>query len=353
VSVGALGMRRRAALLAIPAVLLLAAFQLGIRGIRDPFCSEDGCTSIYETESTYNYIQVARNQFGPGGSEQIGLILNEGQAIHSVFNTRYAESQNPNDLLTGGPWDFFNVGSYLYPDRTPDEVEGLLMIGSAAGTVPKQFLAFYGEDARIDAVEIDGKIVQLGRQYFALEDLEAPNYRTFTEDGRTFLRDAEGTYDVIGMDAYHQPYIPFHLTTREFFADVNSHLSESGVAVVNAGKPGSDYRLVHALASTMRSVFPQVYILDVPSFGNSIIFGVKQPVGDGVANFEANLARMDDPTLARIMEWGLDSNPRKLPLREWTQQDAAAQRPFTDDWAPVESVIDQIIVDVAGQSISP
>jgi predicted membrane-bound spermidine synthase len=350
VIIGALGMRRRAAFLAIPAVLLLAAFQLGIRGIREPFCM--GCVSLFETESAYNYIQVASNDFGPDQTEQIGLILNEGQAIHSIYNTRYGETNDPDDLLTAGPWDFFSVAPYLYPDRSKDEVDGLLMIGSAAGTVPKQFLAFYGEDARIDAVEIDPRIIQLGRQYFALEDQRVPNYRTFAEDGRTYLRNAEGIYDVIGMDAYHQPYIPFHLTTREFFMDVESHLSEQGVAVVNAGKPGSDYRLVHALASTMRSVFPQVYILDVPTFGNSIIIGVKQPVGDGVANFEANLERVDHPTLTRVMQWALDGNENKLPLREWTEQDAAAHRPFTDDWAPVESVIDQLILDVAGRGIS-
>jgi predicted membrane-bound spermidine synthase len=347
---GALGMRRRVALLAVPAVLLLALLQLGIRGIREPFC--EGCTSLYEQESSYNYIQVARNDYGPGGSEQIGLILNEGQAIHSIYNTQYAETKDPADLLTSGPWDFFNVAPYLYPDRGKDEVDGLMMIGSAAGTVPKQFLAIYGPDARIDAVEIDPAIVRVGRTYFAMEDETSPNYRTHTQDGRVYLRSADATYDVIGMDAYHQPYIPFHLTTREFFAEVAEHLTDRGVAVVNAGKPGSDYRLVHVLASTMRAVFPQVFILDVPTFGNSIVIGVKQPVGDGVANFRANMERMDDPVLAHIMGQALAGNPEtgKLPLREWTAADAT-QRPFTDDWAPVEWVIDQLIVRAAEQGL--
>ncbi len=347
---GALGMRRRVALLAVPAVLLLALLQLGVRGIREPFC--EGCTSLYEQESSYNYIQVARNDYGPGGSEQIGLILNEGQAIHSIYNTRYAETEDPADLLTSGPWDFFNIGPYLYPDRGKDEVDGLMMIGSAAGTVPKQFLAIYGPDARIDAVEIDPAIVRVGRTYFAMEDEAAPNYRTHTQDGRVYLRSADATYDVIGMDAYHQPYIPFHLTTREFFAQVAEHLTDGGVAVVNAGKPGSDYRLVHVLASTMRAVFPQVFILDVPTFGNSIVIGVKQPVGDGVANFRANMERMDDPVLAHIMGQALAGNTEtgKLPLREWTAADAT-QRPFTDDWAPVEWVIDQLIVRAAERSL--
>ncbi len=351
VTVGALGMRRRMALVAIPAVVLLVVLQLGIRGIREPFCRDSGCESLYEQESTYNYIQVA--SLGPdrSGADRIGLILNEGQAIHSIYNTRYDQTNDPADLLTNGPWDFFNVAPYVYPNRSKSDVQSLLMIGSAAGTIPKQFLAFYGENAQIDAVEIDPAIIDIGRKYFAMEDQERPHYKVHAEDGRVFLHRTPETYDVIGMDAYHQPYIPFHLTTREFFEEVNAHLTPDGVAVVNAGKPGADYRLVHALASTMRTVFPQVFILDVPSFGNSIVIGVKQPVGDGVANFEANTQRMDDPALQRVMQQALTSNSRKLPLREWTQEDAAAVRAFTDDWAPVESVIDRIILRAAETGI--
>lgn len=347
VVVGAIGMRRRAALVAIPAVILLAILQLGLKGIREPFCRESGCTSLYEQESSYNYIQVASLGPDQSGADRVGLILNEGLAIHSVYNTRYAQTGNVADLLTNGPWDFFNIAPYVYPNKTKADVHSLLMIGSAAGTIPKQFLGFYGQDAKIDAVEIDPAIVNVGRKYFAMEDQSAPNYAVHEEDGRVYMNRTQQTYDIVGMDAYHQPYIPFHLTTREFFSEVSAHLSPNGVAVVNAGKPGTDYRLVHALATTMRSVFPQVYIMDVPSYGNSIVIGVKQSVGDGVANFTANAQRMDDPTLRGVMQETLASNSLKLPLREWTAEDAAPIQAFTDDWAPVESVIDRIILRAA------
>ena len=49
VVVGALGLRRPAALVAIPAVMLLAVFQLGLGGI--PFCRS--CESVHEQASTY------------------------------------------------------------------------------------------------------------------------------------------------------------------------------------------------------------------------------------------------------------------------------------------------------------
>jgi spermidine synthase/MFS family permease len=342
VTLGALGLRHPVAAVAIPAVMLLAAWQLGFRGIREPFCH--GCETLYEQESVYNYIQVARNNYGPNGSEQITLILNEGQAIHSVYNRRYEQTGDPADLLTGGTWDFFSIAPYVHPDQTKDEIRSLLLIGSAAGTIAKQFLAFYGRDVRIDAVEIDPAIIEVGRKYFAMEDESVPNYRVYAEDGRVFLNRTRDTYDVIAMDAYHQPYIPFHLTTREFFKEVQAHMSPHGVAVVNAGRVGADYRLVHMLATTMRAVFAQVFILDVPTLGNSIIVGVKEPIGDGVTNFEVNLQRMEDPVLRAVMQQALASNSAKLPLREWTTVDAAAWRPFTDDWAPVESVIDRMIL---------
>src|SRR2546428_8004296 len=79
------------------------------------------------------------------------------------------------------------------------------------------------------------------------------------------------------MDAYRQPYIPFHLTTREFFSEVRDHLTPGGVAVVNAGRSASDYRLVDALASTMAAVYPNVFLVDVPAFSNTLLYGTMEP----------------------------------------------------------------------------
>lgn len=122
-----------------------------------------------------------------------------------------------------------------------------------------------------------------------MNDQSFPNYNVHTGDSRVYVNRAQATYNVIGMDAYHQPYLPFHLTTRALFQDVNAHLDDDDVVVVNAVKPDDDYRLVNVLADAMRAVFPQVFILDVPSFGNSVTIGAKQPVGVGAANSVSDL----------------------------------------------------------------
>jgi MFS family permease len=335
----------RAGWMVAVAVLLIAGGLLAGRGIKSADCYN--CTLIAERESSYNYIQVARQDivYSNGRTDQRHvLLLNEGRALHSIYRLKYQSTGDPVDLLTdGGPWDYFAVAPYVVADRDPESVRSLAMIGSAAGTVPKQFLAIYGPETLIDAVEIDGAIVEAGRAYFDLEDQEPeyPNYTTHVQDGRAWLATATGSYDVIGMDAYHQPYIPFHLTTVEFFQQVKARLNPGGVAVVNAGRPASgDDRLVNALASTMRSVFPQVFIIDT-RFSNALLIGVGEPVGDGAANFAANAARMQIPALQLVMFWA-ENEGRYGPVREFTP-DQARFTPFSDDKAPVEQLIDGLI----------
>ncbi|HCG30949.1 MAG TPA: spermine synthase, partial [Chloroflexi bacterium] len=76
---------------------------------------------IYEAETRYNYVQVIQYQ------DETRLALNEGHATHSIYS--------PNRELTGGPWDYFMVGSYFNANATPDDVNSLLLVGLAAGTV--------------------------------------------------------------------------------------------------------------------------------------------------------------------------------------------------------------------------
>lgn len=358
VLLGLVGLRDwRAALMLVAVAGLFAAHSALADVVKSADCR--GCALLAELESDYNYIQVAEQtvQYADGVADRRRvLILNEGQALHSVYRLRYRETGDPLDLLTdGGPWDYFAVAPYVYPDVAPEEVRSMALLGSAAGSIPKQFLAIYGPDLVIDAVEIDARIIEAGRRYFDMEDLDPafPGYTTYAQDARAWLATAERTYDVIGMDAYHQPYIPFHLTTVEFFREVRAKLSPRGVAVVNAGRPASgDERLVNALASTMLVVFPQVFVIDT-RFSNAILVGVNAPVGDGAANFERNSALMAEraavepryQALQLVMYWAL-AEGRFGPVREFTPEQAAT-RPFTDDLAPVERLIDGLILSEA------
>lgn len=352
VGLGIIGLRDWRYLWMFAVVALLAFLTLSTNPvIKAADCYR--CTLIAETESRYNYIQVARQERADPNmppDPRMVLILNEGRAIHSAYRLNYRVSGDPLDLLTfGGPWDYFSVAPYFYANRDPQSVTSMALLGSAAGTIPKQFLAIYGPETRVDAVEIDPEIIDMGRRYFDMEDQDPqfPNYSVYAQDARYWLATSGGRYDVIGMDAYHQPYIPFHLTTVEFFSEVRAHLTDDGVAVVNVGRaPNGDETLINAIAGTMRTVFPQVFVIDSLGRSNAILVGVNRPVGDGVGNFIANYEQIDEPALRQVMEWSfaLYTDETRDPIREFNPADAPLP-PLTDDRAPVEQLIDLMILD--------
>jgi spermidine synthase len=281
---------------------------------------------LFEKESAYNYIQVIRE------GTRVSLALNEGHAIHSIYD--------PNNALTGGPWDYWLVAPYFNKDFKPSDLQGMAMIGSAAGTAAHLYADVY-PSVPVDGVEIDPEIVDVGNRFFDLGSLK--NTTTHIQDGRTYLQtDGKNKkWTVVGIDAYRQPYIPFHLTTREFFQEVSDHLTPNGVAMINAGRTGSDTRLVDALANTMLLVYPHVYVIDVPTMANSMVIGTKQQ-DTSIDYFAQNAATITNPLLKQVFEASL----QKGNIREVKSNSAALV--FTDDKAPVEEVIDQIILGVVG-----
>jgi spermidine synthase len=273
---------------------------------------------VYETESPYNFIQVIDDASG-----WRLLTVNEGQAYQSAYRA--------DRTLSGGIWDLFLIAPYFSPKTEPGDIKSVLMVGLAAGTVAREYTLIYGPIA-IDGVELDPRIISVGREYFAMTE---PNLNAVADDGRNFLQTRAGQYDLIAVDAYRQPYIPFHLTTLEFFAAVRDHLNPRGVVALNAARTASDYRLVDALAATMRQVFPSVYLVDHPNNANTLLVATLQPTR--LDDFRANVAALTDLNL-RIVAG------QSLP----TARAATETEPiFTDDHAPVESLINDIILRYA------
>jgi spermidine synthase len=321
--VGLLGELKSRALpyLLMPVVLILLIVLLP-GGIIKP--AEYG-ELLYETESAYNYIQVV--QWG----DEVWLKLNEGQGVHSIYD--------PDSVLVGGIWDYFLIAPYFNnPPYTASEVGSLALIGSAAGTVPKEYTAVYGP-IPIDGAEIDPEIIRVGREYF---DMTEENFDAVAQDGRYFLANSSRDYDVIAIDAYRPPYIPFHLTTREFFRQVSDHLTANGVVAINVGRTQTDWSLVEVLASTLKAEFPNVYLVDLGQANldliNVLVVGTKQPTR--LENLAANAELMTHPLLQQVAE---SSIPR---ASEFTTPTTV----FTDDKAPVEQVVHGLILSfVAGQ----
>jgi len=207
----------------------------------------------------------------------------------------------------------------------------IALVGLAGGTVARQFTAIDGP-IPIDGVELDAKIVDVGRRYFQMTE---PNLHVTVADGRYWMATQAGRYDVILVDAYRQPYIPFYLTTREFFESAKAHLQPDGVLAINVGRTPTDNRLVDALSGTLNAVFPNVFTIETNlRFTNTVIYATSGPAT--VDQFLARARAETNPKLQPIITDALASgNIRRVPANGTV---------FTDDLAPVERLIDDIIL---------
>ncbi len=276
---------------------------------------------VYEKESAYNYIQV----------QQVNgytlLRLNEGQGIHSIYNS--------DTLDYGGTWQqvlaapFFNASPYSL-----ESIHTMAILGLAGGTSARQAASVFN-DIQIDGFEIDPSVIEVGYDYF---DMNIPNLTVYAQDARVGLRNMDKKYQIISIDAYRPPYIPAHLVTMEFFQEVYDHLSEDGVLVLNVAQIGGDRRLVNALTATISQVFPSVYVSDVPDTFNSMVYATRSTTS--VQNLYANYLQLDE------------SGDFPAILRETFETTILNLKPlensdlfFTDDRAPIENLINTMLID--------
>ncbi len=278
---------------------------------------------LFEAESAYNYIQV---QEDAGGYRY--LYLNEGQGVHSIWH--------PTIYRYDGTWDLFLAAPYFNtPPHMPADVDSLLVIGLAAGTIPRQYQHVYG-DIPMDGVEIDPLITEAGSRYFDMNAEAMPSLTVYTQDGRYVLNQLDRTYSVIAIDAYRPPYIPWHLTTIEFFEEIRDHLHSNGVVAVNVGRTSTDRRLIDAMSRTLIAVFPSVHAIDVPRSFNTILVATVQPTIDD--NIVQNYYVLPDDTPDLLRETLAVSANNRVPVQP-------SETVFTDDRAPVETLVDSLVLN--------
>lgn len=269
---------------------------------------------LFEAETVHQYARVVERDDGTRLLE-----LNEGQAVHSIYR--------PGEYLTGDYWD----GHLVLPAATGDaSPRRIAILGNAGGTVARAF-GHYFPGTAVDAVEIDSELTELGRRYLGLRN---PRMRVFGEDARPWLEAADERYDAIMIDAYRQPYIPFYLTTSEFFELTRERLAPGGVTIVNVGHPEGGDELERTLGRTLASAYPEVMRYPIEATNTLLV------AGDGIS-------------AARLRRSAATMPPELRPLAREAASALAPRLPggevFTDDRAPVEWLVDSSLLDYANE----
>lgn len=292
----------RPALIAVGVIVVLLILPTGL--------VKETQGTLAERDTAYQFIQVARE---PGG--RIVMRFDDGIADQSVYRRDTA--------LTGGEWDM----PLVVPPLLSRPLHRVLVIGNAGGTTARALATEYpGID--IDAVELDPVVTQLARQYMGLNAI--PNLQVITADGREYLETSAQRYDLIVVDAYRTELIPFYLATQEFFSLMHAHLNPGGAIALNVERvPGND-QLVQAIAGTVATEFPQVWVWPALHF-NELVVGLSDRIA--VTSLAQRLAAL--PENVSVLEPLVVAQAFVAP---------PSPDPLTDDRAPVEWLTDRAIL---------
>ncbi|UQA55279.1 fused MFS/spermidine synthase [Polyangium aurulentum] len=305
---------RREALVALAATALAAV--LATFPAREPAARHGRV--LWSGESRHNHIAVVER------GEERQIRVNEGFAVQSF-------ARLDGRLPVRDVWAYYALAPSFCTTASPKNV---LLLGLGGGTSAEVYRRLYPE-AKIVGVELDAAIVEAGRRWLGLE---LPGVEVVIDDARTFVaaesRRAPGRFDVVVLDAFQFPYVPFQLATAEFFAAVKSLLAPGGVLMVNAGRYGHERAVVHALARTLSSVFAHVAAADAPNRSNTLLVASDHDLARAVG-IEGLATTAETKTVLRDLAF------RHAPMRPavWP----ASTPLLTDDHAPVEWLTDRIV----------
>lgn len=247
------------------------------------------------------------------------FIYREGRYVTMTFghNDRiYTESQMNLGERSELPVAYTRhmTTAVAYPPR----VESIAMVGLGGGRT-SQYLHQFMPATHVRVSELDPEVIALARKHFQLR--ENDRYRVFAVDGRLFLRRQKIQFDVILVDAYRGPFVPFHLLTQEFYRLAKSRLAPGGVVAQNV-EPST--MLFDGAVATMRSVFDTVDMY--PGRGNVVLVAYDGPPRDA-----AVLRKRADQ---RQRKFGFRYNLTRLVNGRRKLTSGIKGEVLTDDFAP-------------------
>jgi spermidine synthase len=262
---------------------------------------------IEERSSTYNNIYVYKD--GPNVTMTFGH--NKRFFTESVYNTK-------DELELPVAYTRVMTVALAYTNG----LEKLLEIGFGGGRTA-WYLHKHVPSLDITCVELDPAVVELARKYFGVRPEN--RFKINVADGRSYMLKSKERWDVIMIDAYRGPFVPFHLLTEEFFKVVKSKLKPGGVVVQNI-EPGT--MMFDSALATLQKVFANLDIYDV---GNYVVVAYDGP--------RQTTAQLKERAAALQAEHRFKYPMPLLVAERNIVTRAVKGRVLTDDFAPVESLL--------------
>lgn len=232
------------------------------------------------------------------------------------------------EVASGAPTHRYLEGAlsaWLYQP----EIRRVLALGLGSGGLGRYLDArFPGLD--LTYAEIDPAVAAIARRWFGF--VPGERLRLELEDGRRFLQRTTERYDLVYCDTYVGLAVPFHLTTREFFREVEARLAPGGVVAINLAA-SLEHPFSRAILRTLHQVFREVAIFRIPGSGNLVVLGAQEPTPVSRAELERRARSLD---ARRPVAPGFAEIARRRLEADVELSDVPV---LTDGYAPVDALL--------------
>jgi spermidine synthase len=262
--------------------------------------------AVYSAESQYNVIKVFEE------NNELFLYLNNFFGFHSMSLDK--------KKITESYYDYFLITPILTNGKQ------VLILGNGAGTAMTQLSYFY--QLYIDGIELDPVLTKVGKNILKLKP-DRNEINIIHKDARNYLDKNDKLYDIIIIDLYAgSPYIPFHLSTVEFFNLVKEHLKKDGVLAINFPEYALNSDFETYYLNTINRFFPSLFIT------NHIILTFKEKkdlefIKNKIQKFQSN----------EVLKSIFNEISNQIYQKEPTKNNLI----FTDNLAPIDNLLFKIL----------
>jgi len=306
----------------IPAVIVIGTVVMSlITNARDGFA--DPC----DRESNYFCLRVvdASNQVPHGNAK--ALVLD-----HLIHGTNH--ETEPGMLIA--PYVQL-MDELVLKHFAAEQLPHLkyFFAGGGAYTEPRAIKALT-PDAEVTVAELDRAVTEIVTQQLYVS---TDGMRIIHRDARAVLNKLQDElFDVVITDAFHDIAIPYHLVTQEFFQLIKSHLQPDGLFTTNVIDAYPNPKLVKCLMKTIQQEFKyvDVWLNLIPSQPQRMTFVISasnKPINSDILRASRGFKRRWHRINTHLLTTGTPLS--ELPV-------------FTDDYVPVERMIDKLLLTDKG-----
>jgi len=231
-------------------------------------------STIASERNFYGTLKVVERDTVYGGETHTVRAIMNGQIVHGLEPVDRVGALPATSYYAERSGLDFAIRSFTERGESPQ----VAVVGAGVGIT-----SAYCEDVqRLDYIEINPLVIELGKEYFNYFDQCPEKTSIYINDGRRYFTELdEQVYDVIVIDAFTDDAIPAHLLTTEAINDAYlPHLAPDGIIAfhisnqyLNLVKPISgvtaglsDHELVLVETTEALDLFqyPSVWVLLTP-----------------------------------------------------------------------------------------